>query len=292
MVIRYGRITNGEVEWFEVSHCECDGIGGFARLLRKQGLNNLAIPQTKHSCRGIFSPLWNLFCSNLKKEVCAKRSDWIQPALSTNITWHLFTKSETQEILAHCRVLGVTVNSYLLHTLDQAIRPEVRQSEKKIPWMIPVNLRGDVCYPDDTQNHVSCVEVKIANEDTPAIIHRKILHQLQLGEHRALHLLLKIGRIFTHQVKVNLLTKDRNKSTGIIGAFSNLGAWKSEEVTTEEGWVFCPPVVKEHLLGAGCVTYQGRLGLATQSYSEKDKVEQRMQRWVRNIGEPCLRPAC
>ena len=31
-----------------------------------------------------------------------------------------------------------------------------------------------------------------------------------------------------------------------------------------DGWLFCPPVVTGQLLGAGCVTFQGRLGLAIQ----------------------------
>ncbi|MFN4874757.1 MAG: hypothetical protein ACK5JP_13200 [Akkermansiaceae bacterium] len=291
MGIRYGRITNGEVEWLEVSHCECDGIGGFLRLLRKQGLKNLAIPQTKHTCRGIVLPLCRLLSSKLKKEICAERGDWKKTAPKTNIAWYLFTKDETQAILDHCRKHGVTVNSYLLHALDQAVRPEVSRSERKISWMIPVNLRGDVCYPDDTENHVSCVETKIAQDDTAATIHRKILHQLRRGEHRANHLLLNIGRIFTHQAKVKLLTKDRTKPVGNIGAFSNLGVWNPEEITNEDGWVFSPPVVLGQLLGAGCVTFQGRLGLATQGYTESEKVGQRMQRWVENIGEPCLRPA-
>ncbi len=281
--IRYGRITNGQAEWFEVSHSECDGIGGFTRLLREQGVKNLTVPQTKHSCRGIFLPLWRLWRDKRKKEICAKRSDWNQPVQTSNIAWHLFTKIETQAILDHCREFGFTVNSFLLYTLNQAVRPEVRGSKKKIIWMIPVNLRGDIRYPDDTENHVSCVDVKIAPNDTPTVIHRQILHRLQRGEHRANHLLLNIGRILSHQAKVKLLTEDRTKTSGNIGAFSNLGVWNLDAITSEEGWVFTPPVVSGQLLGAGCVTFQGRLGLAIQGNSKKEIIEQRVQRWVKNI---------
>lgn len=286
MGIRYGRISGGEVEWIEVSHCDCDGIGGFARLLRKQGLKNLAVPRTKHSSLGFLLPLWRLWRDKRKKEICAERGDWKHATQSNNIAWHLFTEAETHAILDRCRALGVTVNSFLLQALDQAVRPEVRTSEKKISWMIPVNLRGDISYPDDTENHVSCVETKIAPNDTPAMIHDKILYQLRRGEHRANHLLLNIGHIFSHQTKVNLLNKDRTRPSGNIGAFSNLGVWNSEDKTNEDGWVFCPPLVLGQLLAAGCVTFQGRLGLATQGKSEKDTIEQRMRRWIENIGEP------
>lgn len=286
MGIRYGRISQGAVEWLEVSHCECDGIGGFARLLRERGLDNLTVPRTKHPSREIFLPLWRLWRDKRKKAACAGRGDWKRTSQSVNIAWHLFTEDETRSILDRCRELGVTVNSHLLHALDQAVRPEITRPERCVSWMIPVNLRGDVCYPDDTENHVSCVETQIAADDTPATIHRKVLHQLKRGEHRANHLLLNIGRIFTHRMKMNLLTKDRTKPAGNIGAFSNLGVWNQGNETDEDGWVFTPPVVLGQLLGAGCVTFRGRLGLATQGNTEKEQIELRMKRWVGNIASP------
>ncbi len=293
MGIRYGRISNGEVQWFNVSHCECDGIGGFARLLRERGAKIPKLPETKHPCRGIFLPLWKLLRNRDNSNTSAMRSDWL-PATPTetnipeNIAWHLFTKDQTQAIVERCREQQVTVNSYLLHCLDQSIRPEIRSPEKKIPWVVPVNLRGDIRYADDTQNHVSCVEVRIGANDTTQTIHRQILQRLERGEHRANFLLLTIGGILNHRAKVKFLTKDRTEPAGNIGSFSNLGVWNFDEKTTDEdGWIFCPPVVTGQRLGAGCVTFQGRLGIATQGNSPTE----RMLRWIENIGEPSLRPA-
>jgi len=285
MGIRYGRISNGEVQWFDVSHCECDGIGGFARLLREHGAKIPTLPETKHPCLGIFLPLWRLLRNHGKSNTSAMRSDWLPPTPTDtntveNIAWHLFTKDETQAILDRCREQQVTVNSYLLHCLDQSIRPEISSPEKKITWMVPVNLRGDIRYADDTQNHVSCVEVKIAVDDKAQTIHRQILQRLERGEHRANFLLLTLGGILSHQAKVNFLTKDRAKTAGNIGSFSNLGAWNFDENTTEEdGWIFCPPVVTGQRLGAGCVTFNGRLGIATQGNSPTERI----RRWIENI---------
>ena len=284
MGIRYGRISNGEVEWHEVSHCECDGIGGFARLLRAHGAEIPSLPETKHPCRGIFIPLWRLL-RNRDNNDSAMRSDWL-PASPTDkntaeeIAWHLFTKDETQSILKNCRSQNVTVNSQLLHCLDQAIRTEIRSPEKKITWVVPVNLRSDIRYADDTQNHVSCVEVNIAANDTPQSIQHQIHLRLKRGEHRANFLLLTIGGILSHQAKVNFLTKDRSKPAGNIGSFSNLGVWNfNEKISDSDGWIFCPPIVTGQRLGAGCVTFNGRLGIATQGNSPTE----RMQRWVENI---------
>lgn len=282
MSIPFGRISKGEVQWFDVSHCECDGIGGFARLLREHGAKIPKLPETKHPNRGVFLPLWRLLLNQEKSETSAVRSDWLPASPSENnrvenIAWHLFTKDETQAILESCREQLITVNSYLLHCLDQSVRSEIRNPQKKITWMVPVNLRGDIRYPDDTQNHVSCVEVKISPTDTTQTIHRQILQRLERGEHRANFLLLTLGGILSHKAKVNFLTKDRAKPTGNIGSFSNLGVWNLDEKTTDtDGWIFCPPIVAGQRLSAGCVTFQGRLGLATQGNSPTP----RMNRWI------------
>lgn len=284
MEIRYGRITNGDVQWFNISHCECDGIGGFASLLREQGKAIPKLPESLHPCRGIFLPLWNLL-RNRDNVDLAMRSDWL-PASPTDkntaeeIAWHLFTKDETQSILKNCRSQNVTVNSQLLHCLDQSTRSEISRPEKKITWVVPVNLRSDIRYADDTQNHVSCVEVYIAATDTPQSIQHQIHLRLKRGEHRANFLLLTIGGILSHQAKINFLTKDRAKPAGNIGSFSNLGVWNlDKKITDEDGWIFCPPIVTGQRLGAGCVTFNGRLGIATQGNSPSE----RMRRWVENI---------
>ncbi len=287
MGIRYGRISKGEVQWLDISHCECDGIGGFARLLRAHGTEIPTLPQTKHPCRGVFLPLWCLL-RNRDNNDSAMRCDWLPTIPSENntgetIAWHLFSKDETQAILNRCREQKVTANSFLLHCLDQSIRPEISSPEKKITWVVPVNLRGDIRYADDTQNHVSCVEVKIAANDTTQTIHRQILQRLERGEHRANFLLLTLGGILSHQAKVDFLKNDRAKPAGNIGSFSNLGVWNFDSKSNDEdGWVFCPPIVTGQRLGAGCVTFNGRLGIATQGNSPT----QRMQRWMEIIQRP------
>lgn len=272
MGIRYGRIPQGadEVEWAFVSHCECDGIGGLVRLLREQGAEIANLPETQHPCRGVIGPLWRLWRGRGQEPECADRRDWRLPAPAGTgdgmaVAWHLFTEEETQEIRARCQRQQVTVNSLLLKHLDQAIRPEIRKPQAKIPWMIPVNLRGDIHHADATENHVSCVEVRIAADDSAGAIQQQLRDRLRRGEHRANALLLEAGRFLSHGAKVRFLAKDRCKPAGNIGAFSNLGVWDSErKLETRDSWLFCPPVVKGQLLSAGCVTFQNRLGLVIQ----------------------------
>jgi hypothetical protein len=282
MGIRYGRISGetGEVEWHFVSHIDCDGIGGFVRLLRECGAEIAELPQTRHPCRGVIGSLWNFWRDSRKEIKCAERADWLVPGSETKtLAWYLFSDQETKQMVTRCRAMGVTVNSFLLKHLDGAVRPWIDRSEARIRWLIPVNLRGDVRYVDDTANHVSCVETCIAPDDSPEVIQSDILKRLKRGEHRANHLLLMAGGFLSHEGKLDLLRKERAKRKGNIGSFSNLGVW---EVSGEaDGWVFCPPVVTGQLLGAGCVTFNGRLGLAVQGRA----ADSWMESWVSLVRE-------
>lgn len=293
MGIRFGRIAEGaveaEVEWQYVPHIECDGVGAFGRLLRERGLEVGELPKTQHASRGVIGPLWRAWRASrahkkVKHEQWATREDWDAAENSgppDSIAWHLFSESETAKILATCKRQQLTVNSELLWHLDRAVRPDIRQPQKQIPWMIPVNLRGDVDYPDDTENHVSCIDVRIAADTTAMSIQGKIREQLGRGEHRAYHLLMQAGRLMSHEGRVRHLQRSRSQAHGNIGAFSNLGSWDAQKnLATQDHWLFCPPCGMGQLLGAGCVTFQGRLGLAIQSHAEQQKVTSWMERWI------------
>lgn len=296
MGIRFGCLRQGsqEIEWSYVSHCECDGIGAFVRLLRGRGVTLDTLPTTNVPCRAVITPLWNLWKNRQIPDDCAQRNDWHfdkhpHSGPSEAVAWHLFSEAETTNIVRRCRRLQVSVNSFLLKQLDQAVRPDIRRPDARIPWMVPVNLRGDFHLADDTENHVSCVDVLIASNDSPQAIHQQIQQRLQRGEHRANYLLLGVGKLLSLGFKVKLLSRNRSKPNGNIGAFSNLGVWDSEKkAPNDHSWLFCPPVVDGQLLGAGCVTFQNRLALTVQAHpSQSRKPEMAacwMTRWVEFIG--------
>ncbi|MGJ8638579.1 MAG: hypothetical protein ACSHYA_04225 [Opitutaceae bacterium] len=274
MGIRYGRgqIGSDAIEWSFVPHQDCDGIGGFARLLRAHGAELETLPRTSQPNRGILRPLWNLWRATLEPNHCAVRADWKlhqerRTGPSTAIAWHLFTEDETEQIRQQCRQQAISVNSYLLKQLDQAVRPDIHRPDACLQWMVPVNLRGDVIHTDDTANHVSYVKPRINATDTAANIQQQINGRLTRGEHRGSYLvMLALGKLFSHPSKIKIIAKDRTKSAGNIGAFSNLGVWDSEKsINTDNFWLFCPPVAQGQLLGAGCVSFQGRLGLTLQA---------------------------
>ena len=291
MGIRYGRKPEGssEVEWSFVSHIECDGIGGFARLLREAGAELRELPQTTHPNRQVIRPLWNLIRKKTEVEHLATRQDWIQESAESHETgplaWHLFTEEETEQIRQRCRQQKVTVNSYLLKHLDHAVRADIKSPSAALPWLIPVNLRGDISSRKDTENHVSCVEPILSMGDSAACIQAQIQQLLKLGEHRENYLMLMLGGFLPQAFKAHLITKSRARSKGNIGSFSNLGIWDKEKaLSNTDAWFFCPPVCKGQRLGAGCVSFQNRLSLTLQAHAsladQPEIAQSCMTRWI------------
>jgi hypothetical protein len=295
MGIRYGRIPHGsgEVEWHHISHVECDGIGGFARLLRQRGAVLDQLPITKIPCRSVIRPIWILWRKSLQATRCARRSDWLDGQTTRtgppeDVAWHVFSETETQDLLAACRIHRVTLNSLLLHHLDAAVRPELGLAEARLPWLIPVNLRTEVRLPDDTVNQVSGIDVVIGPADNMHQVHQQILHRLAHGEHRANFLLMELGKLLSHEKKMRMLARSRAMPAGNIGSFSNLGSWDThQEIDSRDSWLFCPPLVTGQRLAAGCVTFQNRLSLMMQAHANHTGLPELtkvwMQRWIKRI---------
>ena len=291
MGIRYGHMpfASEEVEWSFVCHCECDGIGGFARVLREHGAELKTLPRTRNSCLSTLGPLWKFWRKKELDQECADRRDWVHEdhdgsSPCPRVAWHLFTEEETKAIQQKCGEEEVSVNSFLLKHIDQAVRPNIKKPQAAILWMIPVNLRGNINYDDDCANHVSYVEPWIAADDSAKDIHQQIRQRLQRGEHRAAYLLLGLGRFLSHKTKIKYIKEGRSKPAGNIGAFSNLGVWDPEKtIDTPNSWFFCPPVVNGQLLGAGCVTFQGRLSLTIQAHPGLKSQPDLATTWMKRI---------
>jgi hypothetical protein len=296
MGIRYGRakIGSDSIKWSFIPHDECDGIGGFARMLRARGSPLTTLPTTANPRRGWIRPLWQLWRASRQPANCSLREDWMlynenPPGPSQAVAWHLFSETETAQIRKSCRQRSVSVNSYLLQQLDQAVRPDLHQPSAILEWMIPVNLRGDVIHLDDTANHVSYISPTLSPSDSLQSIQQQIRGRLSRSEHWGHYLvMLCVGKLLSERAMLKLISQERNKPQGNIGAFSNLGVWDSaRRLDPQDFWLFCPPVAQGQLLGAGCLTYQNRLSLTLQGHpglSDRPQLAQEwMARWLKGI---------
>jgi len=293
--IRFGRIAPGatQPEWIFIRHTDCDGIGGFADILRKRGAELPQLAHLKHP----FNPSWMPLIKSLPKLLKSRHPlKWGQltgePKPTSNskppvaVAWHLFEETETNQIRRACRKGGVTVNSFLLKHLTKAVRPFLQDQASVVPWMVPVNLRGKVKRDRDTANFSSYVGVKVCSYETVHDIHQKIYAALGRGEHWANWYGYESGRLLGKGLKKNLITSGRAMPEWYLGGFSNLGDWDADKKIAasdcEGGWLFTPPVLRIQLVGAGCVTFQNRLSLTIQVHPELTTDPAVPQAWVNN----------
>lgn len=291
--IRFGHIAPGktEPEWIFKSHAEFDGIGGFAEILRKRGAQLGRLPQVKHPASPSALALLKLLPKMLlpkhrvKWTALAGSADGKNPQPSA-VAWHVFDEDATLQVRRVCRKAGVTVNSFLLKNLTKAVRPFLEDQSSMVPWMIPVNLRGKLVRERDTANYSSYVAVKVQSYETVYDIHRNIYAALGRKEHWANWQVYSLGTFTTHGLRKFLIAKELAMSQWNLGSFSNLGDWDAEKEITQAdckgSWLFCPPVLRCQLVGAGCMTFQNRLSLTIQAHPELTTDSAVPKAWVQN----------
>lgn len=293
--IRFGRIAPGtsEPEWFFLRHTDVDGIGGLAQLLRQRGADLSRLLQVKHPSSPSISAVLRLLPKFLRPRHRVKwraleqgpRVDTAaQPAPA--VAWHVFDEAESIRIRMVCRKAGYTINSFLLKHLTKAIRPFLEDESSVVPWMIPVNLRGKVAQDSDVANHSSYIGVKVRSFETVHDIHHNIYAALGRGEHWANWYAYQIGRFVTAGMQRFMVAKELAMSQWNLGGFSNLGDWDSEKQIEQPGcagaWLFCPPVLRCQLVGAGCVTFQNQLSLTIQVHPELTTSPAVPKAWIQN----------
>ncbi|MCW1884743.1 hypothetical protein OKA04_08385 [Luteolibacter flavescens] len=297
--IRYGQIKPGskEVEWHFLSHIEYDGIGAFAKLLRERGADIRDLPRITHH-----APLsWGAFLRSVPELLAPRRRLKWQKLPSGDplpkqtptpaVAWHVFDEDQTAKIRRSARNSQVTVNSLLLKYLDRTIRPYLEDPSQANPWMVPVNMRGKADQPEDTGNHSSYVGIRVLASEGARDVQNHIYESLAKGRHCANWKAFDATRFTSEKMKHHLIRTDRATSQWNLGSFSNLGVWDAEkQIDAPEcqgDWLFAPPTLAIQMLGAGCVTFRGKLSLTLHVHPDlttsPEVPAEWMRRWVREI---------
>lgn len=293
--IRFGQVDpkENQVSWSFLRHADYDGIGGLAHLLRQRGAELPRLPQIKHpSSPSMLAGLrtWPKYLAPRHRiaftGVQGEKGESTSSKPPAAVAWHVFDEERTMEIRRVCRKLRITVNSFLLKHLTKAIRPFLQDESSVVPWMVPVNMRGKVVRETDTANYSSYIGVKIRSYETTQDIHHNIYAALGRGEHWANWYAYQSGRLLTRGMERFLIRAEKCTSQWNLGGFSNLGDWDAERQITQSEcqgpWLFCPPVLRFQLVGAGCVTFQNRLSLTIQAHPELTTSPKTLETWIHN----------
>jgi NRPS condensation-like uncharacterized protein len=200
------------------------------------------------------------------------------------VAWHVYDEEDTARIRRRCHSSGFTVNSFILKHLSAAIFPSLAEDSPTMPWMVPVNLRGKVKRDRDTENHSSYVRVLVGKGDSVPAVHACVYAALAGGVHWANWQAYSTGKLLSDGMRRAMIKAERVTSQWVIGAFSNLGVWDPEKRfigrDIDGDWLFIPPAMRFFKIGAGCITYRGRLGLALHIHPELSIDPDNAWRWM------------
>lgn len=291
---RFGHVAPGaeEPRWHEFPHKLYDGIGGFAHMLREADLEIPALQVNRHPSE----PSWWPFLRALPAVMGPRRRlKWREletgpelppgPLPDPVISWHVFEEEESTAIRTLAREAGVTINSYLLKHLDNTLREEIEDHAADIPWMVPVNLRGKIDRGRDTENHSSYLAIRISPKETVRDLHQDIYRRLDRGEHWIAWKGYTATRFLPQALKRLALKTDRAMTQWNLGLFTNLGVWDPDKTITDEdyrgAWVVLATVLRSQMVGAACITFQGRLSISLQVHPELTTSPAVPKRWMK-----------
>jgi hypothetical protein len=128
--------------------------------------------------------------------------------------------------------------------------------------------------------------VRIRSYETVHDVHRNIYASLASGEHWANWYAYQSKRFLTRGMQRALIRSGKCISQWNLGGFSNLGDWDPDKEIqnprSQGTFLFCPPVLRMQMLGAGCVTFQSRMGLCLQAHPELTTNSKVPEAWMRN----------
>jgi hypothetical protein len=276
--------------WYPLPHSEFDGVGAFGHLLRQHGHPDLGgLPQNEPQRRPGWLSLLRAGAQFTEfpfgRGVSLRMASSSMAPLGRNIAWRVLDEAQTSRLVARAKAEGVSVNAWLLFTLTRSLAPLLDNPARPSRWMIPVNMRGKVRSPRDTANHVAYVRLPVSQSDSARAIQDRIRARLDGFEDWWLWYCYRYGSLVGPRLMRILARADLRWSKPYLGCFSNLGAWN---LSGPGAWICCPPVARTMPVGAGCLTYGGRMGLALRFHSTADDVQevtdQALRAWVGQAG--------
>lgn len=305
--IAYGKLDKSSDKriWYYLPHSRYDGIGGLVYLLQQHGYTIDNLPEIQENTHPSILTKFLLFLRQFRadrlqlvidpikwKQYDASKA--LQGAMSS-ICWYIFDKKETESIILAAKSNQITVNTFLLWTLNEATKQTLLQSSTKenaATWLMPVNMRGLIDLGDPYANHSISVRVEIAADNSVKKLHDNINEIIRIKKNYwAYWWRVQLMKFIGVNGMKRLMIKNQLPIRNIFGAFSNLGIWPPiKENTKEEDWLFSPPAFSTYPITAGCMTWYGKLSLTLQIHpviANKEITQGCLDEWIRQIRNKC-----
>jgi hypothetical protein len=274
VMIRYGQVSDDEVRWHGRSHVRHDGIGGLIHVVRALGGDLRA--ETGEISDAARSPSDPRLIWRLARMWSAPGASWRRfpdgraPELRVHgrrpaVAWKVLDAERTAGLRARAQAEGASVGGLLLSCLNDALSPHLDTAEGPAQWVVPVNLRGAVVRRRRLANHLSSVPVRIAQDDEPRRVTRRVHALLADGGHWAVLSAVRAALAVDGVVGSTDALAERLAGRS-VGMFSNFGAWSTRGLDARTRWVAGAPAVRFLPLAASIVTVDGSLGMMLIAY--------------------------
>lgn len=307
MGIRFGRasLSSGEVEWMDLPHRLYDGVGGLWELQRRcygaDGAAPMPAPRERHRPGQLGS--WGLFLRFAARPQ-PRAAPWLsfdpawrgsspERSRPSSLSWCVLDPEQTRALIERARSMGVSVTSLLLCGLGRAIVPSLDLTRGPVRWVVPVNMRGAITREPATANHSAYVYAETPPRGSVQDIERSLRISLDREDHFAAWHGFTLGSALGTWGLGRVIEAGFRYGPTWIGVFSNLGVWpeRADSHGRDETWIFCPPVPRNQPLGAGVLTWHGRMSLALQAHpalrADREEVARWLDAWVASALSGC-----
>jgi len=310
-------LENNQVDWYDFSHAQMDGIGALVKRLRELGF---VIEQTPQS-RELLAPtllkrpfIFLKGIANLKKRTIAWQeqvnggSGELQGRLQGelqgelqgglqedphNFPWTTFSRAETQQLKDLAKAQSVSLNSLILGVFNRILLTELVVGEQVGGWLFPVNMRGPIKKSNEHANHSSAVAIDLNVHSNAREIHQKIKTELVNKSHWSNWWAYHIAK-YVSTNKMRKLSLNSAETSFWFGTFSNMGEWpmpgtdkRSAVDTSNEAWLCVPPGTKNYPLSIGLITWYGKLSITLKVHqsicADRTRVEKFLKKFRQDI---------
>lgn len=284
-----------ESTWEEIDHRNMDGLGAFITALEESGATSVPYPELRQPLKPDADAIQSAIGRAMERKGDWKvnwklnwKSEWEKscdiPAGKNNIAWRIISPEVKILIESKSKEQSVSVNSYLLSTLNRVLGQHLTQKESQYFWGMPINMRGAVKMPEASQNHFSFISVKTSADGSAQDIHQEIKKQLKADEHWAYW---DLFRFMASSPDILSQAVSGAGDDTRIGTFSNLGEWNIEDLNENDMWVFVPSITPDTPIAIGVITLNGNIGLAMHvdpslPLSQKN-IDEIMDKWIQQF---------
>lgn len=285
-------------EWYELPHCRYDGIGALRKMVQEEGL---PVPPTPFVPSKYIPKLYEWpkifldFIRSAKKIRKLPPAHWkycndIKNNNRSYTKFSVLTPLETAMVKKAAKAQGISLNTYLLYSLNKACAELFHIKNLSCAWVLPINVRGFSSSPDTYSNQSSFAISTIYSSDSYKDLQKRMAATFKARGYLITWKLLHIGKVIGKKGLRRLLRKKPKNRSSIIGSFSNIGEWEHSPEIEKNPDVFrvvmCLSSMLNPIFGVSLIWNKKlslTLNIHPQRVESQEQVQRILDKWKKSL---------